>query len=117
MGTRARKRDLKLWKREGIVVDFQILDGPFQGTVLERFYSITPRVGTISSFYREWVVAANRLPRRGEHLRASKFCGKLFRVEVATVKKDWNQKELPKLLQYSKVARVLELLASNEAIQ
>jgi hypothetical protein len=117
MCVKVRKQTLPLWKREVAVLEFRILDGPHANTALERFHRVTGSVGRHSSFYREWTIAASRLPKRGEHMRASKFCGKLFLVEVRTVKRDRDQRESPQALWYSKVARVLELLVSNEVIQ
>jgi hypothetical protein len=113
--TKAGRREMVLWKRAVIALEFRVFEGPYMNTQVERFYPAKNRVGRSCAYYREWSIAAGRAPRRGERMRPSKFLGKLFRVEVQTVASDQRQNPLPPPVQYSKVARLLELLATNEA--
>ena len=108
----------KLYNRNVLVLTFQLLDEQYPGVRLQRYLPVSKRAGRSSAYYREWVIAnAGILPRRGDRLSPKKFHGKLFRVEVKTVRSGWHGRPLPETLCYSKVAAVLELLVTNESIQ
>ncbi len=107
-----------LFKREIIVLRFQVVEGAFVGTPLERFYPARKKVGRNSAYLREWVCANQDVqPRRRDRLPLSKFVGKVFTVEVATVQRTWDGRRHPGSLQYSKVAAILELQTTNEKVE
>ncbi len=84
---------------------------------MERFYPATKRVGRNSAYLREWVCANQDVqPRRRDRLPLSKFVGKVFTVQVDTVERTWDGRRHPRALQYSKVAAILDLQATNERV-
>ena len=115
--THAKRFRHPLFKREIIAFRFQLVDGPFVGTELERFYPATKRVGRNSAYLREWVCANQDVqPRRRDRLPLNKFVGKVFMVQVDTVERTWDGRRHPRALQYSKVAAILDLQATNERV-
>jgi hypothetical protein len=107
----------RAFKRRLILADFQIADGEFQGTHLQRFYTAVELVERGSSYYKEWTVANGGVaPRRRDRMAPRKLAGKVFKVEVRTVEKGWDGRALPEALRYSKVAALTELVTTNEAI-
>ena len=107
-----------LFKREILTLSLQLFEGPCAGTIVERFCPVTKFAGRGSSFYREWTIAnGGKGPRRGDQLSPRKFHGKVFKVSVKTVSKNWNGRPLPQALQYSKVDAILELAVTNERTQ
>ena len=118
--TRAERRHFMIFHRDVIVLTFRITEaGPYMGVILERFLH-RPEDGKIrcgSHYYREWVVAnSDELPHRRDKMARRKFVGKIFRVQVVTVSTDRNQANLGGA-SYSKVSRLLALVATNEAVQ
>ena len=113
--TAARRFHHPIYKREVISLELMVLAEPYVGTRLERFYSATHRVGRNSVYLREWTIAnGGRPPKRKDRMSLCKFEGKIFLVRVKTVKKAWDGNLHPEGLRYSKVAAILELLATNE---
>ena len=118
MCVKQRKKYNALFKREILALSFQIYLGPFAGKVVERFYPVSKVVGRNSGFYQEWTIAnSGNAPRRGDRLSARKFHGKVFKVSVKTVSKNWNGRPRPQALQYSKADAILELAVTNERTQ
>ena len=116
--THAKKFSHPLFKREIISLTFQIIDGPFVGTELERYYPAAKRVGRNSAYLREWCIANQDFqPRRRDRLPASKFLGKVFTVQVNTVERTWDGRRHPRALQYSKVGAILGLDVTNEEVR
>ena len=110
-----RKKYNPLFKREILTLSLQIFEGPCAGTVVERFYPIAKVVGCNSSFYQEWTIAnGGNPPRRGDRLTPRKFLGKVFKINVRTVSKNWNGRPIPQSLQYSKADAIIELAVNNE---
>ena len=108
----------KLFKRGVLALTFEIFEGPQQGTQLQRFYALSKNAGRGSAYFQEWTLANNDVaPLRGDRLSPKKFHGKLFRVQVTTVRTGWHGRSLPESLKYSKVAAILGLLVTNESIQ
>ena len=115
MCVRQKKKYNALFKREILTLRLQLFEGPCAGTIVERFYSVTKFPGRGSSFYLEWTIAnGGKAPRRGDRLSTRKFDGKVFKVSVKTVSKNWNRRLLPQALQYSKADAILELVVTNE---
>ncbi len=116
--THAKKFRHPLFKREIISLTFQVIDGPFVGTELERYYPAAKRVGRNSAYLREWTLANQDFePRRRDRLALTKFTGKIFTVEVATVEQRWDRRRHPRALQYSKVAAILDLPVTDEEVR
>lgn len=86
---------------------------------LFRYYNV--RIGAdgrshgrhSGDYFREWTLVANRRPSRGDRMSAAVFKGALVEVEVCTVTHDRQQRELNRHAQYSKIARVIGLLAGG----
>ena len=116
--TGAERRFYPFFGRHVVVLSLRIFDGPYIGTILERFYNVRAdgRIGRGSHYWREWVIANQGVvPRRRERMAMRKFCGKLFRADVVTVEMGRDGTALAHA-EYSKVARLLELVVSNEAV-
>ncbi len=104
-----------MFKREVIALHFQIFDGLFVGTPLERYYPATKRVGRNSTFLREWTIAnQDRPPLRQDRLPLSKFTGKLFLIRVETIERTWDGRRHS--APYSTVAAILSLEVTNEEV-
>jgi len=113
----ARKAYYSFYKRSGVVLECKIQDGDFTGAILERYFTVPEggKIGRGSDYYAEWCLAnGGELPRRRERLPPKKFRGKLFRAAVVTVATDRNGQSRPR---YSKIARFLELVVSNESLK
>ncbi len=107
-----------MFKREVAVLHFQVLDEPYIGTPLERYYPIKKKIGRNSTYLREWIIAnQDRPPSRRDRLPLSKFVGKVFRVCVGSVEKSWDGRRHPAPLQYSVVRAILALEATNERVR
>lgn len=106
------------YKREVVVLEFRVAEGPYAGTQLQRFHAASSSVRRGSVYLREWVIANNgHVPQRLDRLWPSKFRGKLFLARVRTVTKAWDGGNHAEGLRYSKIAAIVELLVSNEVIQ
>ena len=113
----AKKYPNPRFKRDDIRLVFSVCEGRFAGTQLPRYYSAETAHKIRSHYFREWTTANNGTPpTRGQRMPLKKFRGKLFRIRVTTVKTDAYQEQLPPSLCYSKVAAILELLQTNEAL-
>lgn len=115
--TGARRTWYPMFRREAIVLSAKVFDGPNTGTVLERYFPAGEKIGRGSNYYREWVIANQGIaPRRRERMPMKKFVGKLFRAQLATVVTGRDGAQLTGA-SYSKIARIIELLVTNEASQ
>ncbi len=95
-----------------------VLAGPFAETRLFMALNMTfkrkhPRPS--SGFYSAWTVAMDRKPVRGERMSLRAFEGKVFEAEVVTVTRDGLGRVRPPVTQYSRVARLLQLLGTRDA--
>jgi hypothetical protein len=110
---------------ERVYLDFQIYLGEFAGKTVRMF--LRPSVYPTSNFYRAWAIAHGGPPRsRNTKMSTHVFKGKLFRLFTTTVKpkhrmagEDGKQRPgpfLPESFWYSKVACLLSLEATNEAL-
>ncbi len=115
----AKVTTLRMYKRRVAALNFVILgtgDGDHGGTPVQRFYRVADRQSRNSIYYREWTIANGGIPPgRRDRMPPAKFEGKVFKVLVMTVERAWDGKRHPKGLRYSKVAEIIELLATNEA--
>ncbi len=73
--------------------------------VLQHYDKFSPR----SYFYQAWVIAQQRLPRRGERLHPNHLCGHVFRIRSRTVATNERGDPIPELLRYS-VAEIISLI-------
>ncbi len=104
-----------MFKRDVVALHFQIFDGAFVGTPLQRYYPATKRVGRNSTYLREWVLAnQGQPPLRQDRLSLSKFTGKLFLIRVETIERTWDGQRHS--APYSKVGAILSLEATNERV-
>jgi hypothetical protein len=69
-----------------------------------------PHAGTRSNFFKAWVIAKGRPPRRGNELTTDVFISQLFEVDVQDVTTDCEGREKAEPLIYSRVARVVRRL-------
>ncbi len=94
-----------------------ILSGSPAGTRLFMALSLNfkgQRPRPSSAFYEAWTVAMARKPVRGERMTLRAFVGKVFEAEVVTVTRDSLGRIRPIVTQYSRVARLLQLLGTRE---
>jgi hypothetical protein len=113
---RAERRFYAVYRRFVIVLTFRIHSDPYAGVFIERFFNV-PADGKIprgSHYFREWILANGVKPHRRERMAKRKFVGKLFRAQVVTVTTSRDGQDLGPAASYSKVARLLELLVTNE---
>jgi hypothetical protein len=107
---------------EVLVEDNAVPDG-HRMAVLSRYYNARKKTDRLSvswsgDFARDYaVVAGHRLARR-DRLHLSAFVGAFVRVEVATVETRWmagikKHLPLPSYARYSKVARILSVIAGG----
>ncbi len=104
-------------------VDFDVLVdriNTFEPTVrLARFYNLKRAAGgrfnaaAHGDYLREWTIATGRRPTRRDRMSARVFEKVCFKVEVATVERDYRQRSLSELLKYSKIARVISRSAGG----
>ena len=109
---------LQMYRREVLVLSFEIFEGQHAGIRIDRFYPVRKHIGQGSNYYREWVLANGNLrPRRRDRLTSKKFLRKLFRIQVRTVSTGWDGRSLSAGTRYSRVDRILELMVSDEFVQ
>lgn len=85
--------------------------------LLTRYYNLPKRgerLGRSSHYWREWVLVTGRAPTKSTPMSPDRFNGVLMEVEVRTVRNDSRQEKLAGLVQYSKVARILGVLAGGK---
>jgi hypothetical protein len=107
-----------VYRRAAVVLSLRIFAGPHEGTLLRRFYNVPAdaKIRLGSHYWREWVIANQGVqPHRRERMAMRKFVNKLFTGEVVTVGVSWDGSALASAA-YSKVARLIELLTTNEQI-
>lgn len=95
-----------------------ILRGPFSETRLFMPLNITfkrRRPRPSSGFYDAWAVAMDRKPVRGERMSFKAFKGKVFEAEVVTVTRDGLGRIRPRVTEYSRISRLLQLLGTRDA--
>jgi len=105
--------------RERIFLWFRIIEaGEHFG---EEVYLVCPlpehgkRFGIGSKFFKAWCLAAGRKPTPRERLSTRVFKGKVYRVEVKTVKKDQDGRDKPAHEHYSKIDRLICVEAGANA--
>jgi hypothetical protein len=110
---------------ERVYLYFQLCDCAHEGKTIRGY--LKPSRWPTSNFYRSWAIARGGPPKsRNTKMSARVFYGKLFRVLTVTVKPkhriagaDGKMRpgpSLPESFWYSKVACILELIATNEKI-
>lgn len=115
---KARMSFMHRFRRSLVILWLDVATGEHAGVRLERFLNVGERVGRGSDYFHEWTLANDgEPPSRKDRMAPSKFRGKLFEVEVVTVCKDSRGKARAEPLRYSKVARIIRLLVTNEACQ
>lgn len=100
-GLRALKCELQL----------QLLNGGDYGHVYAYFHlgnDAEPKAGRNSKFFRAFVMATGRVPRKGRQLSAKVFMGKVFRVRIADVTKTRDGAPHLPLLVYSIAQELME---------
>jgi hypothetical protein len=106
------------FKREVIELSFRVVLSDFESVKLKRYYNAAMAHKRGSDYFREWTIAnQGNAPKRKDRMSWQRFRCKLFRVRVVTVKQSRRQLPLPCSLQYSKIAAVLELLATNDTLR
>jgi hypothetical protein len=104
-----------------LVLRFQIAEGEFMGVVLRRYYGVRRligregpkgrfQVGRKSDFARDFATLFAPRMNRLDRLPMSFFDGCLFEVRVTTVDTRYDQKSIPKALQYSVVTDIPRIL-------
>jgi len=66
------------------------------------------KAGRRSRYWRAWVIANGEQPRKRQVLSPRVFKGKIFEVEIGTVKRAHDGREHPVAAQYSTVKEILE---------
>jgi len=100
-----------------LIMRFRIAEGAHNGKVLERYYPVKT-VGKVgkkggfsvtkrSRFLREFVTVTGHLPDRLDRVPITRLRAFLVTAKVETVCKDYEGFEIPKVLQYSKIGRLL----------
>jgi hypothetical protein len=100
--------------RRDCYLRFRIYDGNYNGTELFMVCPFPPgKLSTRMKLYAQWTLAMMRQPRKGERICTKDFLNKLYRVEVRDTKRKFpdSNKVLPKFMQYSVVATILDVLA------
>lgn len=102
---------------EVIVLDASAPDGQ-RIVTLYRYYNVTRHGQRIwipphGDYAREWTLVAGRRMSRQDRPHVAAFEGALCRVEVGTVTTDRAQRPLPQQARYSKVARILGVVAGG----
>jgi len=90
---------------------FRIIGGQCDG--VELFMACNHPKGRMSpryKYYKQWSLANNGPPARGQKLRRKVFFGKKFRVLVVDVKPKNENEVMPDHMKYSVVKTILELL-------
>jgi hypothetical protein len=109
----------RTWK---LAVQFKVLvngpEQPEEQVTLERWYHVDVKqrriaAGRHSDYRREWTLATARRPTRADRLAPRVFARVMFKVEVKTVVKNWNQYDLSEPNQYSIIGRILERVAGG----
>jgi hypothetical protein len=117
--TRAMHRSYAIYHRHAIVLSLQICEEPYVGIVIERFYNVPAdrKIPRGSDYFREWILANDGVkPHRRERMHKKKFVGKLFRASVVTVTTNRHGVDVGPAA-YSKAARLIELLVTNEPLK
>ena len=110
-----------------LYMKFQIVgDDEFRGFELYRYYNVdwlqrpngrkVTRAGWKSDLMRDYVRLFGERPRRTDEICFGKFKDKVFCGEVVTVEQDSHGRDIPCLLQYSRVSdlgSVIEDLAGS----
>lgn len=123
-GVAGRARLVFVFGVHKLVVPFTVIvrdaDEPdgCRHVIIARYYNVSRHgrricVSTHGDYAREWALIAGRRIGRRDRPHVHAFEGAFCRVEVRTVTKDREQRRLPEHARYSRVARVLELLAGG----
>lgn len=103
-----------------LVLWFRIVTpGEYFDVVLPRYYNVkrvigTPakngdfKVGQNSGFLREYVTLFH-MPHRADRIPMSVFPKHLYKGKVKTVVRGFNQRKIPKQLQYSVISELIEV--------
>ena len=101
-----RDPQFRSWKA---LLRFQLL---LNGEKVVGFFHLgqgdKPKAGRRSRYWRAWVIANGAQPRKRQELSPRMFKGKIFEVEIDTVKRAQDGGEHPAAAQYSTVKEILE---------
>ena len=113
---------LMLGKCPKLVLRFRVMEfGDYFGVVLSKYYGIKKlvgkpgkyggfQVGRKSKFLREYLTLFPGQPvKRTDRISMSRFQGVIIRGEVKTVTRGFDQRKIPKPLQYSVVGELLKI--------
>ena len=99
------------FRRWGQALTFELCPN---GEVLQAFLNLgtgkEPHAGPRSNYFKAWVIAKGRPPRRGDKMTADVFLNQLFEVDVCDVTTDCEGLSKAEPLIYSKVARLVRRL-------
>ena len=121
-------RKMYVFKTDKLAVEYEVLvpdatvDLGLRRVRLARFYNVRPgperRVLAAGrgDYLREWAIVTGRRPLRRDRLSPRIFIGALVRVEVVTVTVDGRQRPLMDVVQYSRIARIIERRAGGGAL-
>ena len=71
------------------------------------------RITPALKYYKMWVIAEGRRPKRNDRMSVSVFKNKAFLVRIRTVRKNWKQQALTPELQYSVGDDIIKKIAGS----
>lgn len=112
---------LMFGKQAKLILNFRIIGGEHDGTVVAKFYNVKRlkskagrncafTVGRHSDYTRDYVRLHGH-PSRWDRMPMRAWRNSVYLIDVTTVTTDYQQRTVPKSLQYSRVARIIEKVA------
>jgi len=113
----------KIFKADKLYLNLRIIDdGPYQGKIVTRYYSITMSeagkargrfgFGWHSDGMREYALLFDEVPQRNTDISIEKYKSHIFLGRIETVTSDYKKRDKPVLLHNSKVAELVEIIES-----
>ena len=113
----------KIFKADKLYLNLRIIDdGPYQGKIVTRYYSITMSeagkargrfgFGWYSDGMREYVLLFGERPQRNTDISIEKYKSHIFLGRIETVTSDYKKRDKHVLLYNSKVAQLVEIIES-----
>jgi hypothetical protein len=112
--------------RGKVKLELKIISGKYNGTIVARHYNVYRakkpgpdgevvwKDGTKSAYIREWKRLFGKTDGDYPH---SIFNGKCFLIEVATVKRDFQRREIGEINHYSKADYIFKEINCQENIE
>lgn len=108
-----------------LAVYFAIVEGPFAGVEIPRYYNVKrlngpPRefggflAGRNSHFTRDYLTLLGR-PQRSDRVSPAHLKGKRLLCGIRYTDKDWNRNDLHQNCQYSVIGELIEILADEDS--